>query len=257
MQANVRPDNAPICPAFDSSGRLIFVTLRGGGLFVVDGTSTPMRIISEYDRDTVHPNGCGGVDTRGKMYINAGGGDATNPTEYDLYSFQLSAFPTSGFTPVNTPAPRRILSKDEGNHDAHGMLLTRDGFLWIADRFSNTIDVVDTVTDALVNTFSLEGRVSSDPAPDLMELHPGARYAFVTLRGPCPLTANAPGVNNAVGATPGLGLVSIDDLGLRGRLQAIAPINSIDSAVASCAPPNAPVSNNRADVHGIAVRRTR
>jgi DNA-binding beta-propeller fold protein YncE len=257
QDAAVRPDNAPICPAFDSSGRVIFVTLRGGGLFVVDGTSTPMRIISEYDRNTIHPNGCGGLDTRGKMYINAGGGDATNPTEYDVYSFDLSAFPRTGFTPVNTPAPRVILSKDEGNHDAHGTLLTREGYLWVADRFANTIDVIDTVTDTHVSTFSLQGAASDDPAPDLMALHPLADYAFVTLRGPCPLTANAPGVNNAVGATPGVGLISIDDAGLRGRLQAIAPIsNSI--AGTTCAPDatSAP-STNRADVHGIAVRRIR
>lgn len=255
MQVNVRPDNAPICPAFDSSGRLIFVTLRGGGLFVVDGTSTPMRIVSEYDRNTVHPNGCGGLDTRGKMYINAGGGDAANPTEFDVYSFRLSDFPTTGFTPVNSPAPRVIVSKDDGDHDAHGMLLTGDGYLWIADRFANTMDVVDTVTDTLVGTFDLRGRASADPAPDLMALYPARDYAFVTLRGPCPLTANAPGVNNAVGATPGLALVSIDDAGLRGRIQAVAPISNVDAAVSSCAPAGASASNNRADVHGIAVRR--
>lgn len=158
---------------------------------------------------TVHPNGCGGVDARGKMYINSGGGDAANPTEYDIYSFPLSGFPSTGFTPENTPAPRVIVSKDDGNHDSHGVLLTRDGYLWSADRFSNAIDVIDTVTDTLVSTFSLQGRASADPAPDLMVLYPGADYAFVSLRGPCPLTANAPGINNAVGATPGIGLVSV------------------------------------------------
>lgn len=253
-QTNVRPDTAPICPAFDSSGRLLFVTLRGGGMFVMDGTSTPMRIISEYDRSTVHPNGCGGLDTRGKMYINSGGGDAANPTEYDIYSFPLSGFPASGFTPVNSPAPRVIVSKDEGNHDSHGLLLTRDGYLWSADRFANAIDVVDTVTDTLVNTFSLQGPVSPDPAPDLMVRYPRADYAFVSMRGPCPLTANAPGVNNAVGATPGIALVSIDDRGLNGRLQSRAAINNVDASTPSCAPAGAPASNNRADVHGIAVR---
>lgn len=253
-QTNIRPDNAPICPAFDSSGRLIFVTLRGGGMFVIDGTFTPMRIVSEYDRSTVHPNGCGGFDARGKMYINAGGGDAANPTEYDIYSFPLSGFPASGFTPVNTPAPRVIVSRDEGDHDSHGMLLTREGYLWSADRFANRIDVIDTVTDTLVNTFSLQGSLTADPAPDLMVRYARADYAFVTLRGPCPLTANAPGVNNAVGATPGLALVSIDDRGLNGRLQSLARINNVDSTTASCAPAGAPASNNRADVHGIAVR---
>lgn len=254
MQTNVRPDTAPICPAFDSSGRLVFVTLRGGGMFVVDGTSTPMRIISEYDRSTVHPNGCGGLDTRGKMYINSGGGDAANPTEYDIYSFPLNEFPASGFTPVNSPGPRVIVSKDEGNHDSHGILLTRDGYLWSADRFANAIDVIDTVTDTLVSTFSLQGSASQDPAPDLMVRYPRADYAFVTMRGPCPLTANAPGVNNAVGATPGVALVSIDERGLNGRLQSLASIGNVDAGTANCAPTGAPTSNNRADVHAIAVR---
>jgi len=252
--SSLRPDNAPICPAFDSSGRLLFVTLRGGGMFVMDGTSTPMRIISEYDRNTIHPNGCGGLDARGKMYINSGGGDAANPAEYDIYSFRLADFPATGFTPVNTPAPRVVVSKDDGNHDSHGMLLTREGYLWSADRFANAIDVIDTVTDTLVATFSLQGAASPDPAPDLMVPYAFADYAFVSLRGPCPLTANAPGANNAVGATPGIGLVSIDSRGLSGRLQSIAPIANLDTTGTSCAPAGAPASNNRADVHGIAIR---
>ena len=32
----LRPDNAPICPIIDSSSVLNFVTLRGGGLFVIE-----------------------------------------------------------------------------------------------------------------------------------------------------------------------------------------------------------------------------
>jgi hypothetical protein len=57
----LRPDNAPICPLVDSTSRFAFVTLRGGGLFVVDATATPMRIVAEYDRETVHGNRCGGL----------------------------------------------------------------------------------------------------------------------------------------------------------------------------------------------------
>ncbi|HEV2069884.1 MAG TPA: hypothetical protein VGR26_08830, partial [Acidimicrobiales bacterium] len=70
----LRPDNAPICPVIDSTSRFTFVTLRGGGMFVVDSQATPMAIVAEYDRATVHPNGCGGVEAAGKMYINSGGG---------------------------------------------------------------------------------------------------------------------------------------------------------------------------------------
>ncbi len=43
----LRPDNAPVCPLPDQSSRLVFVTLREGGMFVVDPRSTPMRILAE------------------------------------------------------------------------------------------------------------------------------------------------------------------------------------------------------------------
>jgi hypothetical protein len=69
----VRPDNAPICPVIDSTSRFSFVTLRGGGLFVVDARATPMQIVAEYDRATVHPNGCLGAEVPGKMFIDSGG----------------------------------------------------------------------------------------------------------------------------------------------------------------------------------------
>ena len=62
-----RPNNVPICPLVDSSSGLGFVTLGGGGLFVVDPTTTPMQILAEYDRTTVHGNGCGGVEANGSM----------------------------------------------------------------------------------------------------------------------------------------------------------------------------------------------
>jgi hypothetical protein len=72
--AGVRPDNAPICPIIESNGVLNFVTLRGGGLFVIDAKSTPMRIVAEYDMDTIHPNGCLGAQVGNKMYVDSGVG---------------------------------------------------------------------------------------------------------------------------------------------------------------------------------------
>jgi hypothetical protein len=53
--ADVRPDNAPICPIIDASSHYVFVTLRGGGLFVVDAKTTPMQIVAEYDRPKTTP----------------------------------------------------------------------------------------------------------------------------------------------------------------------------------------------------------
>ena len=116
--AGVRPDNAPICPIVDSSSNLGFVTLRGGGLFVVDPKATPMTIQGEYDMATVHPNGCGATQAAGRMFINSGGGTAANLAEFDVYAFPLSGY--SAANPPNTPAPALIFSDDVGDRDSHG-----------------------------------------------------------------------------------------------------------------------------------------
>jgi DNA-binding beta-propeller fold protein YncE len=182
----LRPDNAPICPIIDSSSRLNFVTLRGGGLFVVDGKTTPMQIVAEYDRNTIHPNGCLGAEVPGKMYIDSGGGTAANVYEADLY-----ALPLTGYSPLNapnTPAPRLIFSEDVEGADAHGAVLTKHlKYLWVADRGRNFLFVVDTQTDLIVNRIHLAGNISSDPTPDLMGIAPNGSHVFVSLRGPNPL----------------------------------------------------------------------
>jgi DNA-binding beta-propeller fold protein YncE len=243
--AALRPDNAPICPIIDSTSTFTFVTLRGGGMFVVDSTATPMAIVAEYDRTIVHPNGCGGVETGGTMYINSGGGTATNPLEFDLYAFSLSAFSTTPSVTANTPAPALVLSRDDqGDVDSHGAVLTKSGrFLWLADRMANLVVVVDTASDTVVGEFSLLGGPSSDPAPDLLGIAPDGNRVYATLRGPNPLTGNAPGVNNAVGATPGLGVIRVMRNGMTGAFQAIAPISHRDAG-----------GVERADPHAIGVR---
>ncbi len=64
QDAVLRPSNRPICPVIDQSDNLAFVTLAGGGLFVINSRATPMSIIGEYDKDIVHPEGCGGVQAK-------------------------------------------------------------------------------------------------------------------------------------------------------------------------------------------------
>lgn len=59
--AVLRPDNAPICTATLADPPVAFVNLRGGGLFVVDYSTTPVRIVAEYDNATIGSNGCGGL----------------------------------------------------------------------------------------------------------------------------------------------------------------------------------------------------
>ena len=245
-QGALRPDNAPICPVIDASSRFTFVTLRGGGLLVVDSTRSPMAIVAEYDASTVHPNGCGGMEAAGRMFINSGGGTAANPLEADLYAFPMSGIDATPNLP-NTPAPSVVFSHDSrGFVDSHGTVLTKDQrFLWVADRAANRVVVVDTASASVVGEFGLTGAVSADPAPDLMGIAPAGNRVFVALRGPNPLTANVTTVDNAVGATPGLGIMRVTGSGRTGVFQAIAPISHVIGGV------------ERADPHGIAVRRTK
>lgn len=239
----LRPDNAPVCPVLDSGGRLSFVTLRGGGLVVVDPTATPIAILAEYDRTVVHANGCGGSEAAGKVYLRAGGGTPANPTHSDLYAFPLSRF-TDGPHAINTPAPRVVFSYDDrGFVDAHGGVLTKAGrYLWVGDRFGNRIVVVDVASDSVVNEIGLSGGASSDPAPDIMDIAPGADWVFISLRGPRPLSMNVPEVGNAVGSSPGVGVVRVEEDGRRGELVGLAPITHQVGG------------EERADPHGLKVR---
>jgi hypothetical protein len=236
----LRPDNAPICPIIDSTSRFAFVTLRGGGLFVVDATATPMQIVAEYDRATVHPNGCLGAEVPGKMYIDSGGGTATNVFEADLY-----AFPVTGFSPrnlPNTPAPKVVFSEDVEGADSHGAALTKHKrYLWVADRGRNFHFVVDTATDTVVNRIPLTPGPSPDPTPDLLAMSPNGSHVFMSLRGPNPLTADP---HVSMGATPGVGVMQVLASGRSGRFESVARVSNVDAS-----------GVERADVHALAVRQ--
>lgn len=238
----LRPDNAPICPITESTSRFTFVTLRGGGLFVVDSRATPMRIVAEYDQDTVHGNGCLGAEAGGKMYIDAGGGTAVNLHQADLYAFPVDGYSASN--PPNTPAPKLVFSDPSEGADAHGAALTKGAkYLWIADRGRNLVFVVDTATDAIANVIELEGEVSADPTPDLVAISPNGSHAFLSLRGPVPLTADP---HVSTGSTPGVGVVKVTGGGRDGRFEAVAPVTNLDAA-----------GVERADVHAMTLRVTR
>lgn len=240
----LRPDNAPICPLIDSKSRLTFVTLRGGGLFVVDSLATPMRIVAEYDRDTIHGNGCGGVEAKGKMYLDSGGGTAANLNEFDVYAFELADFRRRDSAPSpNVPAPKLVVSQDDRQHtDAHGVALTKGGrYLWVADRAGNRVVVIETATDEVVNEFPLAGGLSDDPSPDLLVLSPRGDRMYSSLRGKLPLSGDP---HASTGSTPGLGVIHVQDGGRSGSLRAIARIANVDAG-----------GTDRADPHGIALRR--
>jgi hypothetical protein len=243
----VRPDNAPICPVVSEAGDLAFVTLRGGGMFVVDPRATPMRIVAEYDMSTVNGNGCGGAQVRGQMYVNSGGRpgpmDHLHPYGFDVYRFALADFQGSSKPAPNTPAPKVVFSV-QGEHDSHGMVLTgKDSYLWVMDRHADVVEVVGTADDARVRTLALNGTLTDNAAPDLSDVDPSGSLVFVAFRGPTPLSGDP---HNAKGSTPGLAVLEVLDGGRNGRLRGLIRLTNVGTD-----------GVERADPHGLRVRHVK
>jgi DNA-binding beta-propeller fold protein YncE len=245
--AGIRPDNAPIVALPDATSALAVVTLRGGGLFVLNARSTPMAIVAEYTIATVEPSGLFPIQVGNKFYFNSGDmGMGVMEHQSILYSLPVGAFSTTPNPLPNTPAPKVIFDHGAmGSVDSHGMILTKhDSYLWVADRSANSAIVVDPVTDHVVNEVEMAGALSSDPTPDLLAISPAGNRVYASLRGPNPLTGNNPEHHNAEGTTPGLGVIQVTHGGLAGKLKAVYRISHLDSA-----------GIERADPHAIAVRK--
>lgn len=216
LENPAQPDNAPICPLLFVDSRKAYVTLRGGGLYIVDVASTPMRVLRQFTKDQVAPAGCGGVVVSNKIYINSGTANSS-----DLYVFDAASDSLVKHIPF-TPIGR----------DGHGLVVIGK-YLWMGNRASANIAVIDTTTDTHVHTIGQLGA-----APDIMSMSPNGDQVFVALRGPNNLTGGPP----AKGQTPGVAALAIDGGGLYGWRSLFAAIG--DQSPAS------PV-----DPHGLAVRR--
>jgi hypothetical protein len=235
MESGERPDTAPICPITESSSQYAFVTLRGGGLLVVDVTATPLKIVATLDNNQVHPAGCGGVQADGTMYINSGGGWPVAPLSYDVYALDLTNLPKS-------VSAKLVSQRDNQFADSHGMAAV-GRYVWSADRAGNNVEIIDTLSNLSVGSVDLVTAANPDPAPDLMDVAPDGQYVFVGLRGPAPLTGNDKTVNNAKGTIPGVGVIHVDAGGKVGHYKGQAAISNMKDGKES------------ADTHGIAVRR--
>lgn len=240
--AGIRGANAVICPVPASTGQHAFVTLGGGGLFVVDVRSAPMAIVAEYDTSVFSPAGCGGVEAAGFMHVNSGS-PGPNQSEFTLYRLPIDYPVAPAFNPPNQPLPVAVWrDPDNGkvagtdipagtNRDAHGLVLIRNvvsgapRYLHLFDRIRNNVEVFQVAPPwhdleaRHVGTYDLAGSGvcgsalgatgSDDPTPDLGDLslagRPDGGRIFVALRGPFPLTV----AHAASGSCPGLGIVSL------------------------------------------------
>ncbi len=211
-----------------------------------------MQIVAEYDRETVKGNGCGGVQSGEAMYVNSGGAPVNlQGQEHEflhLHGFDVYRFPLTGYAGANdsnepnTPAPEVVFSA-EGERDSHGMAPVRDGGrIWVVDRNQDLAEVLDAVTGRHLSTVRLAGELSSNPAPDLIDVAPDGTRLFASLRGSVPLTGDP---HNATGVTPGLGIIGVNEDGLGGALLGIVHLTDERDGV------------NVADPHAVRVRPMR
>lgn len=218
LEDGTHPDNAPICPVmYVGSAGKAYVTLRGGGMYVVDTLATPMRVLRSYGNDQIAPAGCGGIAHNGRVYVNSG-----SATDGNLYVFDAV-----------TDDLVSSMSTTQYGTDAHGMAIVGNRYLWMANRGAgDNIVVFDTQTGQVVSTIDDVG-----PAPDLLGLSPAGDTVFATLRGPKALT----GGPSAIGESPGIAILAVERDGAGGRRTAFVPIGDQGS-------------ESNVDPHGIAVR---
>ena len=233
LESGERPDNAPICPITDNTSTYAFVTLRGGGLLVVNVKKSPMTVTTTLTNNDIHPAGCGGYQIGNTMYLNSGGGWPIAPLSYDVYAVGLSGLPDS-------ISAKLMSSRDTSVSDSHG-LWGIGRYLWNVDRAGNLIEIFDSVSNFSVGFIQLVGTQSDDPAPDLIDFSPDGNYAFVNLRGPNPLTGNHKDVNNAKGSTPGVAVIKVLHAGKGGELIGITRLTNMVEG------------KEAADPHGLAV----
>lgn len=233
LESGERPDNAPICPITEDTSTYAFVTLRGGGLFVVNVKDTPMKVTTTLTNNDIHPAGCGGYQIGNTMYLNSGGGWPIAPLSYDVYAVGLSGLPDS-------VSVKLLSTRDTQFSDSHG-LSGVGRYLWNVDRAGNMIEIFDSLSQFSVKTIQLVGPYSDDPAPDLIEFSPDGNYAFLNLRGPNPLTGNHKDVHNAKGSTPGVAVIRVLDGGKSGEVVGMTRLTNMVEG------------KETADPHGLAV----
>jgi len=164
-----RPNNLIICPIPSETTDHTFVTLAGGGMFVVDHSTTPMSIVGEYGNQVINGAGCGGVEGDGSIYMNAGvsasGAGATHST-FTIYDIALEFPDGPSFNAENVPAPEVVIKEEDntatnGNltgpaanntgqlpgvttrRDSHGMArTTNDKWVHTVDRIQNEVEVL-------------------------------------------------------------------------------------------------------------------
>jgi DNA-binding beta-propeller fold protein YncE len=205
-------DVGAVCHDYSRDGRHAYVTLgpalANAGLVVLD--TAEFNLVKVFGPDELKVN-CGTLLTPdgAHMLVNGGSGD------------------TGVWYAIDTATLEIVKQGDSGGHDAHGVWATPDGSeIWMVNRVSSNGIVLDAATLELKAELTDVGKT-----PDIIAMSPDSELAFISLRGPNPITA--PHV--AVGETPGFAVIGIKDRALQRIIQPAE-------------------DNDQSDFHGIGVR---
>ena len=226
------PDNAPIATASSLNNKFAYITLRGGGFYMINQHTKPMKIVHEYNKYQVEGSGLLILQKGNRLYFNSGSGtgaqEGNNPGYKSiLYTIHAYDFP---------PNPKVVFNLNDKN-DSHGIGFVRN-YLWAVDRARNLINIVQG--SKLKNQVHIKSCKNLPLAMDFIA--PTERLVFASLRGPVPLSGNIPDINNAVGSFPGIGVFKILGDGCSAKLvKIIRTYNIIDGIETS-------------DPHGIITR---
>lgn len=183
-----RPITRPICHDYTADGRYAYITLGpglgDGGLLILD--TERFTVARAFPPDEVAVN-CGTIlsPDGSKMYVNGGSLEVGHWYVFDTTTHELTqSDPRNSF-----------------GYDAHGVALTPDGSeLWMVNRASSNAIIVDPSTDAVIDYVPFVGE-----SPDILAISPEGRFAFITLRGPEPLS----GPHAIRGSSPGVAVVDV------------------------------------------------
>ena len=180
-------DVAAVCHEYSADGRHAFVTLgpglEDGGLVVADTES--FELVELWGPDELQVN-CGTAPTadRSHMFLTGGGSETGVYYAVDLETLEV------------------VHQGDTRGIDAHGIWAVPDGSeMWLVNRVTDNVVLLDPETFEITEEFP-EG---FGETPDIIAMAPDSSRAYITLRGPNPISS--PHV--AVGTTPGFSVVDI------------------------------------------------
>ncbi len=247
----------PVCHDYTANARFAYVTIAGGGLLVVDlGTSdsgVDMRVAKVYPASALPAVGCGAFRLPGNRMLVGTERLSEDPTAPPSSGTdRLYVLDTSGATRGVFPDPVATIALP--GTDAHGVSTCTDTngslFARVAMRLSDHLNVIDLQTYRVVRSHPLARPPwSPNPTPDILDVV-GDR-AYVTLRGPRPLTAIT--TLQAADRTPGVGVLQIDPdcLGLTWEASGLAPMADPTRTTTLTSGPNTGAIVTAADPHGL------